>query len=163
MSDEPTTLTDPVLRLAKYWLSARLMHDHAQELREFHPDGLEGLVADGLYSDFQIYLQFWLSALYVVAEGFLELGLSDPKLCRLVKRHIDALRLYRNATFHFQKKPDKHVQFHDGRAIRLNWALDMHFAFEKFFRKHIRALERAAKARRPTISPAQRDLSGDKQ
>jgi hypothetical protein len=136
-SDERTTLTDPVLRLAEYWLSARLMHDHLHVLREAYP-GLRGIKGDDA-ADLKTYLSFWLSALYVVAEGFLELGLSDPDLDQLVKLYIDSLRLYRNATFHFQKKADKHLQFHDGQAVRLNWAEDMHTAFESFFRKYTSA------------------------
>jgi hypothetical protein len=143
MTDEPTTtLTDPVLRLAEYWFSAQLMHHYVHELREAYP-GLKDLEEDvDLRIEFFTYLQFWLSALYVVAEGFIELRLTDPELDGLVKCHIDSLRLYRNATFHFQEKPNKHVQFFG--ADRLNWAEELHSSFEKFFLKHTRGIEARA-------------------
>ena len=90
--------------------------------------------------EFQIYLGFWLSALYVVAEGFIEMRLRDPLIEPLIADHLDSLRLYRNATFHFQTKPDKQAQFHDGSANRLNWAEDLHDAFLAYFEDHLRSL-----------------------
>jgi hypothetical protein len=95
------------------------MHDHVHQIREAYP-GLQGLEEEKHLHELLTYLSFWLSALYVVAEGFIELRLKDPIIESLVESHIDALRLFRNATFHFQLKPDKHVQFHDGQANRLN-------------------------------------------
>lgn len=130
MSDDaiPTSLTDPVLKLAEYWLSADIMHEHLHEMR----DAFGGVAAIDQADEsgaFLTYMAFWLSALYVVAEGFTTLRLTDDKLSPLVSTHIDSLRLYRNATFHFQAKPDKHVQFHNGTASRLNWAEEMHEEF----------------------------------
>lgn len=131
-----TTINDPVLRLAHYWLSAKLMHEHLHDLRH-HFGTLDAIEEAGEIMDFEVYLGFWLSALYVVAEGFVELRLKDPEIEPLIAAHIDSLRLYRNATFHFQRKPDKHVQFHDGKAVRLNWAEELHAALHTFFEAHI--------------------------
>lgn len=135
-----TTINDPILRLAHYWLSAKLMHEHVHELRD-HFETLEAIEQAGEMMDFEVYLGFWLSALYVVAEGFVDLGLKDPEVEPLISAHIDSLRLYRNATFHFQRKPDKHIQFHDGQANRLNWAEDLHAALRAFFEAHLAAIE----------------------
>ena len=143
-----TTLTDPILRLAEYWLSARLMHDHVHEIKEAY-FRLNGLKEDGLFHEFHTYVSFWLSALFVVSEGYIELGLSDHVLDPLIERHIESLRLYRNATFHFQRKPDKHVQFYRDPANRLNWAEELHASLEDFFLRHVQEPENAG-ARGPS-------------
>lgn len=145
----PSTLTDPVLRLAEYWLSARLMHDHVHEMREEFGDVM-GVEQAGFSVEFLTYLTFWLSALYVVCEGFLELKFSDPRIEPLIAEHVDSLRIYRNATFHFQRKPDKHAQFHDGTGQRLNWAEDLHAALEDYFRQHLQNLESVHGSGSPT-------------
>lgn len=136
---EATTINDPVLRLAHYWLAAKLMHEHVHDMKD-HFGSIMAIDDAGEAIEFEIYLGFWLSALYVVAEGFKELRLSDEVIEPLIADHLDSLRLYRNATFHFQRKPDKHIQFHDGQANRLNWAEDLHEAFLGFFEDHLRSL-----------------------
>ena len=46
-----------------------------------------------------------LGGLYTVIEGYRELQLQDPKIDGLLRSpNVDALRLLRNATFHFQKE-----------------------------------------------------------
>ena len=135
----PTAANDPVLKLALYWLSARVVHEHVHEYRETYPD-LKGIEEDGHAIEFTTYVSFWLSALYVVAEGYIDLKLSDPNLDGLVHEHIDSLRLYRNATFHFQKGDNKHIQFHTGSFGRMNWAEDMHASFEKYFSNYTQRL-----------------------
>ena len=117
------------------------MHDHVHEMREEF-GGVSGVEQSGLSAEFLAYMALWLSALYVVCEGFLELKFSDPRTEPLISEHLDSLRIYRNATFHFQRKPDKHTQFHDGEAQRLNWAEELHAALEDYFRQHLEKLER---------------------
>jgi hypothetical protein len=134
--NERSTLNDPILALCQYFLSARVMHDLTHEMRSpfFESTGEE---TSDLWMEFRTYYSYWLSGLFVVAEGFQTLGLKSPKIEKLIVEHIDELRLFRNATFHFQKTPAKHVQFHDGAAIRMNWAEELHDAFEKYFRRHV--------------------------
>ncbi|MCG8504304.1 MAG: hypothetical protein MI755_06840 [Sphingomonadales bacterium] len=148
MTDKPTTLTDPVLRLTQYWLSARIMHAHLHEMVDAYPD-LDDLRKDGQQFHFLTYFSFWLSALYVVAEGYIELGLRDSELDKLIRRHIGSLRRYRNATFHFQRQPNKHTQFFDAGYKKLNWAEDLHAAIDGFLCQYVLELERAE---RQTVS-----------
>ena len=42
-----------------------------------------------------------------------------------------ALRLFRNAVFHFQLTDRKHVQFFD--LEKFNWAVTLHLALRAFF------------------------------
>src|SRR5882757_2733615 len=121
------TLNDPILALCEYFLRARVMHNLTHEMRSIFFQSTEEEKSD-LWVEFSTYYSYWLSGLFVVAEGFQTLGLKSPKIEKLIVEHIDELRLFRNATFHFQKTPAKHVQFHDGTANRLNWAEELHDA-----------------------------------
>ena len=98
---------------------------------------LEDLAADGGWHEFKAYMSHWLSCLYVVSEGAREIGIDEIFLNELIDLHIENLRIYRNATFHFQRVPSKHAQFHDSAANRLNWAEDVHSAFEEFFGNYV--------------------------
>ncbi len=133
---ELTSHSDPTLALCLYWLSARLMHYHVHDLRDTYGD-MEGIEDAGLFREFQTYFSYWLSALYVVAEGFRELGLKDGIIEALISVHIDELRVFRNATFHFQKSPDKHIRFLEGPHNRTNWAEELHAEFEAFFLSYV--------------------------
>jgi hypothetical protein len=81
--------------------------------------------------------RLWLAALYTAAEGFQELKPENPEIDALLAvDHLNSLRLFRNGTVHYQKKPMKLVQFFrdDGgsREDRLAWATLLHQAFARF-------------------------------
>ena len=87
------------------------------------------------------YLRLWLAALFTVVEGFKILKLKDSEIeLLLTSAHVDSLRRFRNATFHYQKDPIKHVQFfvEDGVPTdnRLEWAEKLHAAFDRFQRDY---------------------------
>lgn len=83
-------------------------------------------------------LSVWYSLLYVVVEGYRELGVADDTVDTLLAKesHVEALRRFRNATFHYQKEPfsDKLMEF-----LVLNdateWARALNRAFEGFFQR----------------------------
>ena len=130
MSSAQTSNNDPMLALINhYFFPARLMHDHVHHLRDHafkDPNG-------PIMQDFLIYMKYWLSALYVVIEGYREIDPKNAALDALIASHGDSLRLYRNGVFHFQKQTTKNVQFHGHPDNRLNWAEDIHTEFENFF------------------------------
>ncbi len=50
-----------------------------------------------------LYLSYWYASLYVVIEGWNDLGLHDPSVDPLLRSpNVDLLRRYRNAVFHYQ-------------------------------------------------------------
>jgi hypothetical protein len=93
-------------------------------------------------------LYYWLSSLFVVIEGFVELDVPALLRCRpsnfeeivdrakLVLDHArqrsPELKLYRSATFHYQKDSEKHRSFlfADGSLV---WALELQFQLQDFF------------------------------
>ena len=56
MTQERTTLNDPVLRLIEYWIGAQLMHEHVHDLKGILDH--EDLLRSGEAIDFVVYLRF---------------------------------------------------------------------------------------------------------
>jgi len=50
------------------------------------------------------YMEYWYGGLYVVCEGWKDLGLEDDTIDNLLENELlDSLRLFRNSVFHFQQ------------------------------------------------------------
>jgi hypothetical protein len=131
---------DPVARLiVQYFFPADFLH------RDFHRVH-RALAAQKRRTRWRsaqetCYLRLWLAALYTVAEGYKALRLQNSEIDSLLTTsYLDSLRLFRNGTFHYQRHPEKHVQFFsDGEAStndRLDWAEKLHAAFDRFQRDY---------------------------
>jgi hypothetical protein len=86
---------------------------------------------EAVADDFLVYLTYWLAGLFVVAEGWKELGANYPDIDNSLAEHWDSLKRFRNAVFHFQPNDRKHMQFFE--VERFNWAKDLHEAWRAFF------------------------------
>ncbi|MDB1124258.1 hypothetical protein [Vibrio algarum] len=75
---------------------------------------------------------------YVVIEGYKELNFTNQKVDSLLAKEdfVDALRLFRNATFHYQKQaiPEKAMKFLELKESE-SWIRELHLAFKLFFEK----------------------------
>lgn len=97
-------------------------------------------------------LTVWYALLYVVVEGFQELKLSHPEVDRLLRNNecVDCLRLFRNATFHYQKDPltEKALKFLEAQDSEI-WIRSLNKALEAYFlenlpiKQHIGQLKRS--------------------
>ena len=89
-------------------------------------------------------LSVWYALLYVVIEGYNELKLNDPDIDELLTRseYVDALRRFRNATFHYQADPvsDKLMTFLE-LADATDWARCLSKAFGLFFERELHVEE----------------------
>lgn len=105
------------------------------------PDELRG-VAEKL-SAFAV-LSVWYSLLYVVVEGYQELKLRDDEIDELLDRnsYLNMLRLFRNATFHFQKDPftPKILEFLTAGDSEV-WVKELNIAFKRFFERELSIVE----------------------
>ncbi|HEX8843958.1 MAG TPA: hypothetical protein VF791_04915 [Pyrinomonadaceae bacterium] len=97
-----------------------------------------------------IYMSYWYGALYVLIEGWRDLGLKDEKIDGLIgSPYVDLLRRYRNAVFHFQKK------FSDKRFMDLmlagkesvEWVSALHREFGRFFMTWWKANKKSSSAK----------------
>lgn len=101
----------------------------------------------------RIYLSSWLGFLGVTCEGFRHLNMrlllqnERPKhfkelipiaddIGRLMKKHSDSLREFRNNVFHLRKNTEMVRQFFDHHSERLPWAHELHKALAGFFSKY---------------------------
>ena len=97
-----------------------------------------------------IYFRTWLGFLAVTAEGFKKLAIRRvvkdarppefveliPKadeLGKLLKRHDDALRKFRNKVFHLRESTEEIERFFHEQPNRLEWAEELQVAFDQFF------------------------------
>ena len=58
------------------------------------------------------------------------LKLEDKIINELIDRDFKTLSDFRNATYHYHRRPDKHVQFLGGGA--LTWAEDLHSELARY-------------------------------
>jgi hypothetical protein len=92
------------------------------------------------WQEFRTYHAYWLSALFVVAEGFLELGLDKAKVPEITHDHIEKLKLFRNGCFHYQRHHNKQLQFLETDPNEsMNWAERLHEQFREYFREYLDA------------------------
>jgi hypothetical protein len=155
----PDTKSDPVLALAEYLISANYMRILTHSLIE---EGLDERPPDGgppeAWQEFRTYASYWLSALYVVVEGFNELKLDRAKVPEMADPHINRLKLFRNGCFHYQRDTRKQVQFHDPELDGLNWAERLHEHLNDFFADYCSRPRQAPEASAGSSSPL--SLSG---
>lgn len=136
MVDKQKELRASVLTLHKYFLWATQMRDHFYALvPEFSADpNRERFSEAGLKID--LYMSLWYGMLYVVAEGWQDLKLSDPTVDSLLASpNLNLLRLYRNGSFHFQEDyfSKKFLGFMQSGVDTPKWARSLHDAFGAYF------------------------------
>lgn len=88
-----------------------------------------------MYSSFS-RLSVLYGLIYVVIEGYKELKYSNKQVDSLLAKEdfVDALRLFRNAIFHFQQHPipEKALKFLEIKESEF-WIQELHNAFKLFF------------------------------
>ncbi|WP_199265729.1 hypothetical protein [Alcaligenes faecalis] len=96
--------------------------------------GLDFL-AFGEHASMVCRMQVWYSLLYVVVEGYRELGENYEPLEEVLAKaeYVDLLRRFRNATFHFQADPlnDKLIDFLGKKDSEI-WIRDLNRQLEAF-------------------------------
>jgi hypothetical protein len=134
-------LRPEVLMLYRYFAYAAFMRSRFQ--REMDPEWFKLFTADesGLLMFFLsppgIYLMYSYAGIYLVIEGWRDLGLKDEKIDDLLQSpFVDRLRRFRNATFHYQKEllSWKHLEFFGTEEERTEeWLNQLYRGLERFF------------------------------
>lgn len=166
MSGLPHRMDDPLLRLYfQYFDIAELMHEKFKTLegelpllrarvRE-RPD-LKGRRKRLREKRIECahYMKLWLACLYVSIEGLYDLNTYiNEKVVHSVQltetqekyhlvlqyaqvEYINVLKRFRNGIFHYQRTPEKLVQFFDPDDRRFDWAEVLHRSLADFFSRY---------------------------
>jgi hypothetical protein len=81
-------------------------------------------------------MSLWYGCLYIVIEGWRDLGLENQEVeAFLESPNVDLLRIYRNATFHYQKDylHEKFMAFLREGEATATWVRGIHNAFAAYF------------------------------
>jgi len=140
---------DAVMTLyAHYFLAGDLMLKSYKRLSEKWK--VHGRLSQNNRVQLSIYFCTWLGFLAVTAEGFKKLGVRKllqndrpPEFAELVpiasglgkmlKKHDDALRKFRNNVFHLRDNVEEVELFFNERPGRLGWAEELQSSFAEFF------------------------------
>jgi hypothetical protein len=135
----------PVVTLHRYFIAANKMRirfdqklTNPEVLNQF-PEADPIKRAFMMHVDDNVFMYYWYSSIYVVIEGFKELKLKDAKIEALLQSpNVEALRLMRNATFHFQKEfiSQKMYPFLDSKDS-VPWVRSLTAAFSEFFLREV--------------------------
>jgi hypothetical protein len=149
----PYNDADPIMRLmVHYFEPADLMYKHYQTLsREWDS---RGRLSHNKKRDMRNFVCLWLSVLYVVSDGFQSEKVQAALVpftarsqtlrmhCGSVLHQLgqlgDRLRVFRNASFHYQDTHRKHLVFlhAEGSHRPILWATDLHKEFQMLFSEY---------------------------
>ena len=81
------------------------------------------------------YMSYWYGGLYVVCEGWQELGLNDGKVDELLQHaNLALLKRYRNGAFHYQKDYlDSRFSAFQSEQSSVQWVRDLSSALGHWF------------------------------
>jgi hypothetical protein len=123
--------------MTEYFSACQVLHG---DLYEFKDAFLADTTQEDIGKFFWVYLNHWLSSLWIVARAFQHvLKLQDRIINRLIDENFQNLSAYRNVTYHYHRLPNKRIQ---ARARfmasgRLNWAEELHSELERYFREYL--------------------------
>ena len=130
-----TRAKDPeIFNLYKYFVWADRMKDGFDEVlrQHFH----EKIEPARFEMEYNLYMSYWFGGLYVVIEGWQQLGLKDKSIGALLhSKNVRLLRRYRNGVFHFQKDyfDERFLGFLRDGINHLIWIRKLHQEFDRFF------------------------------
>ena len=109
-------------------------HLHWSQMQYEH---YQSFTEDSSDAEFIGVLAHWLASLYVVVEGWQEIGKPDPVISNLIEKYDDyfqLMRRFRNGVYHFQPKPmsEKITDFLDAKSEGHAWAYALLFEFKRF-------------------------------
>jgi hypothetical protein len=81
--------------------------------------------------EFITFTLYWLASLFVVAEGWRSLKISEPTIDQIIDTHWDSLRRFRNAVF-FHPEDRKQTDFLFD-VDKFRWAEELHAALRAYF------------------------------
>jgi len=148
-----TRNNEELLSLHRYYIWANRMRTHFDEILA------SGTSATGQGEiESVLYMSYWYGGLYVVVEGWKELGLTDAAVDRLLESpNVDLLRRYRNGVFHFQRQynDQRFMEFITQGTDVVPWVRNLNQQLGRYFLEVLsnRTVERDARKSGARPSP----------
>lgn len=94
-----------------------------------------------------IYMTYWYASLYVVVEGWQQLGLHDPDIDALLESpSVELLRRFRNGAFHYQEPwLDPRLTDFCGVLENVDWTTDLTARFGRYLNAEVRRITQASR------------------
>lgn len=124
---------EKLLALHRYYIWTNRLREHFDQAA--YSSLSVKSIAENFASDTGLFLSHWYAALYVVVEGWKELGLSDPVIDQLLASpNTELLRRYRNGVCHFQDAyfDARFTEFIKAQGI-VEWVRDLNIEFGRYF------------------------------
>jgi len=134
MSGRITAKDNEIFNLYKYFIWADRMKNAFDDL--FRQNRQQTITPTQFEIEYNFYMSYWFSGLYVVIEGWQQLQLKDKEIASLLNsKNVQLLRRYRNGIFHFQKDyfDERFLIFLRGGISRIEWIRKLHQEFDRFF------------------------------
>ena len=130
-----------LIALHKHWCTADAVKQFVSARLPVEPTTLNKPLEDcGQQQSMFFRLSVWYSLIYVVVEGYRDLGLKDEKIEALLSDSVkvESLRRFRNAVFHFQEDPigPKLMEFLETEESE-TWVRELNVAFKAFFERKL--------------------------
>jgi hypothetical protein len=134
--------------LHKHWIAAYAVNYHLRRSSKLPLEEYETLPKEvteaGMFHSTFIVLGVWYGLLFVVIEGYREVEGRDSEIDGLLASevHVDSLRRFRNATFHYQKDPisPKLMEFLEVPESEI-WIRKLNSAFQRYFERELNIRE----------------------
>lgn len=127
-----------IFTLHRYFIWENEMRVHFEDLLKTNPS------KDVINGQGRMYMSLWYGTLCVLAEGWRDLDLHDPRIDHLINlpappgaakgTYYELLYRFRNATFHYQKDYDsqKFAEFIE-QPTTVAWVRSLHIEFARWF------------------------------
>jgi hypothetical protein len=130
-----------LVALHKHWVTADSINHHLRQSLSTPQEGSERALSDsGQMMSIFAALSVWYSLLYVVVEGYRELNYHDEQTDLLLAHaeYVTALRLFRNATFHYRglQPSPKLMTFLEAKDSE-TWIQELNRALKNFFEREL--------------------------
>ena len=123
-----------VFTLHRYYIWANKMRTDFDDILKRN---LQKTIPNGQFEiESNLYMSYWYAALYVVIEGWQELGLKDDKIDTFLDSpNISLLRRYRNGVFHFQSDyyDERFLGFIRDGIKCVEWIRNLNLEFGRYF------------------------------
>ena len=122
-----------LVALYRYYVWTNNMRVHFEDTLK-QTEAVDITSPDGFYV--AMYMSLWYGCLYILIEGWRTLRLENQEIDALLRSsNVNLLRIYRNATFHYQKDylHEKFMTFLREGEATATWVRAIHNAFAGYF------------------------------